>query len=238
MNILVIVPCYNEQASLPQLLADLDGLDLPEKYKVSVAVINDCSVDKTKEIAEKSSAILINLPVNLGIGGAVQSGLKYALQNNFDLAVQIDGDGQHPPKELAKLIACYENTGANLVIGSRFIGKEGFQSSFARRTGITYFRYLNKFLTGEKIYDSTSGFRLFDRQAIRLCAGYYPDDYPEPESLIVFAKAGLSVKETSVVMTERNGGQSSIRHFASVFYCLKVTLAMLFSSVRKPNYVC
>jgi len=124
------------------------------------------------------------------------------------------------------------------VIGSRFIEKEGFQSSFARRTGITYFRYLNKFLTGEKIYDSTSGFRLFDRQAIRLCAGYYPDDYPEPESLIVFAKAGLSVRETSVVMTERNGGQSSIRHFASIFYCLKVTLAMLFSSVRKPNYVC
>ena len=238
MNILVIVPCYNEQASLPQLLADLDGLDLPKKYKVSVAIINDCSIDKTKEIAEKSSATLINLPVNLGIGGAVQSGLKYAMQNNFDLAVQIDGDGQHPPKELAKLIACYENTGANLVIGSRFIEKEGFQSSFPRRTGITYFRYLNKFLTGEKIYDSTSGFRLFDRQAIRLCAGYYPDDYPEPESLIFFSKAGLTIKETSVIMEERNGGQSSIRHFASVFYCLKVTLAMLFSSVRKPNLVC
>ena len=104
-----------------------------------------------------------------------------------------------------------------------------------RRSGITWFRYLNKLLTGEKIYDSTSGFRLFDKRAIRLCAGYYPDDYPEPESLIVFAKAGLNVKETAVIMAERNGGQSSIRHFASVFYCLKVTLAMLFSSVRKPQ---
>jgi len=238
MKILVIVPCYNEQASLPKLLSDLDSLELSEKYKLTVAIVNDCSVDKTKEIAERSSATLINLPVNLGIGGAVQSGLKFALKNNFDLAVQIDGDGQHPPKELAKLLACYESTGANLVIGSRFIEREGFQSSYMRRTGITYFRHLNKILTGKKIYDSTSGFRLFDRNAIRLCAGYYPDDYPEPESLIVLSKAGLSVKETSVVMSERNGGQSSIRHFSSVFYCLKVTLAMLFSAVRKPNFVC
>lgn len=238
MKILIIVPCYNEQASLPKLLTDLQNLELPAKYELSVAVINDCSKDKTAEIARSSYATLINLPVNLGIGGAVQSGLKYAMQNNFDLAVQIDGDGQHPPKELLKLIACYEQTNANLVIGSRFIDKEGFQSSFMRRGGITYFRYLNKILTGKKIYDSTSGFRLFDRQAIRLCAGYYPDDYPEPESLIFFSKAGLAIKEIAVIMEERKGGQSSIRHFASVFYCLKVTLAMLFSSVRKPDLVC
>jgi len=234
MNILIIIPCFNEQASLPRLISELGNLKLPEKYNVSVCVVNDCSTDDTKQVAKKLDVILIDLPVNLGIGGAVQSGLKYALLNNYDLAVQMDGDGQHPPTELEKMIACYEETGASLVIGSRFIVKEGFQSSFLRRLGITYFHWLNKFFTGASIYDSTSGFRLFDKKAIQLSARYYPDDYPEPESLVFFSKAGLAIKETPVIMVHRNGGQSSIRSFTSFYYCVKVTLAMFFSFIRKP----
>ena len=234
MKILVIIPCFNEQVSLPQLLTGLQTNILPAKYQMEIAVVNDCSNDNTKAIARKEQVTLIDLTVNLGIGGAVQSGLKYALQHNFDLAIQVDGDGQHPPKEIIKLVNCYENTGANLVIGSRFIEKEGFQSSFIRRLGISYFHLLNKFFTGKNIYDSTSGFRLFDKKAIALSAGYYPDDYPEPESLVIFSRAGLSISEVPVIMSERNGGKSSIRNFASLYYCIKVTMAMFFSSIRKP----
>jgi glycosyltransferase involved in cell wall biosynthesis len=233
MNILIIIPCFNEQASLPQLLSDIDKVKLSEKYSLSVSIINDCSTDNTKSVSRGNNVELIDLPINLGIGGAVQSGLKYALKNDFDIAIQVDGDGQHPATELQKLLDCYESTNANLVIGSRFIVKEGFQSSFMRRLGINYFHLLNKAFTGKSIYDSTSGFRLFDRKAIALGSRYYPDDYPEPESLVFFSKAGLSIQETPVVMVHRSGGQSSIRSFTSFYYCVKVTLAMFFSFIRK-----
>ncbi len=230
-----MVPCYNEQQSLPDLLNVLMRLDYLEKYSLHVSVINDCSTDNTNHIARSYNTHLIDLPVNLGIGGAIQSGLKYALKNNFDLAIQMDGDGQHPPHELIKLINCYEQTGANVVIGSRFIEKKGFQTTFMRRAGIKYFHWLNKLLTGLHIYDSTSGFRLFDKKAIALAAECYPDDYPEPESLLIFAKAGLSINETAVQMAPRNGGKSSIGNLRSFYYTLKVTIAMLFSFVRKQN---
>jgi glycosyltransferase involved in cell wall biosynthesis len=232
-KLLIIVPCFNEAASLPSLLASIASLKLPDRYQMEVAVINDCSQDNTTEIARKHLATVIDLPINLGIGGAVQSGLIYAQSNGFDLAVQMDGDGQHPPTELIKLLNCYEQTGANLIIGSRFIDRQGFQSSFTRRIGIAYFYRLNKAFTGQKIIDSTSGFRLFDAKAITLGAQYYPDEYPEPESLILFARNGLKVHETPVVMARRQGGQSSIRNFTSLYYCIKVTLAMLFASIRK-----
>ena len=234
-KILIIVPCFNEQVSLPKLLSDLELVELSKKYRLEVAVVNDCSHDNTREIAQKYHVRLIDLPINLGIGGAVQSGLKYALKHNFDLAIQIDGDGQHPPGELVKLIECYENTNANLVIGSRYMEKKGFQSTFFRRMGISYFYLLNKFFTGNSIFDSTSGFRLFDVKAIRLGADYYPNDYPEPESLVTFSKAGLSIWETPVLMMERNGGKSSIGNFNSLYYGLKVTMAMFYSSIRKPQ---
>jgi glycosyltransferase involved in cell wall biosynthesis len=231
-KLLIIIPCYNEEAALPALLTTLTDVQL-NNYAVEVIVINDCSTDNTLTVARQHNAKVIDLSINLGIGGAVQSGLIYALQNNFDLAVQMDGDGQHPPQELAKLLSCYEASGANLVIGSRFIEGEGFQSSFARRLGIGYFHWLNKLFTGQSIYDSTSGFRLFDRKAIALAAEHYPDEYPEPESLIQFSRAGLSIKETPVIMAGRQGGQSSIRNFASLYYCIKVTLTMVFASIRK-----
>ena len=233
-KVLIVIPCYNEEASLPILLPELLSTKLPNGYELNAVIINDCSKDNTVAVAKNYDVTVLDLPVNLGIGGAVQTGIRYARDNNYDLAIQLDGDGQHPPKELAKLIRYHDETGVNVVIGSRFLEKEGFQSSFTRRLGIQYFHWLNRFLTGQAIYDSTSGFRLFDRKAIALAAASYPDEYPEPESLVVFSKAGLKVAEVAVVMAARQGGQSSIRSFGSLYYCIKVTLAMFFSFIRKP----
>jgi len=233
-KVLIVIPCYNEEASLPGLLPELLSTTLPNGCQLEVLIVNDCSKDNTSAVAKKHNATVIDLPVNLGIGGAVQTGILYARENDFDIAIQLDGDGQHPPKELPKLINHQLETGANVVIGSRFLEKQGFQSSFARRMGIKYFHWVNRLMTGEQIYDSTSGFRLFDRKAIAVASGYYPDEYPEPESLVVFSKVGLKIAEVPVIMAERQGGQSSIRSFGSLYYCFKVSLAMFFSFIRKP----
>jgi glycosyltransferase involved in cell wall biosynthesis len=233
-KVLIVIPCYNEEASLPSVLDELHQTTLPGGYQMEVAVINDCSKDNTIAVARKHKATVLDLPVNLGIGGAVQTGIRYAHQNNFDIAIQLDGDGQHPPKELGKLVSHHIESGANVVIGSRFLEKEGFQSSFLRRLGIGYFHWVNRVMTGKHIYDSTSGFRLFDRAAIKIAAANYPDEYPEPESLVLFSKAGLKIAEVPVIMSARLGGQSSIRHFGSLYYCIKVSLAMFFSFIRKP----
>ncbi len=232
-KLLVIIPCFNEAASLPKLLPELLQVQLQEQYQLDVLVVNDCSTDQSVQVASKFNVRVLDLTVNLGIGGAMQTGYRYALNNGYDLAVQMDGDGQHPPTELHKLLAHWESTPSNVVIGSRFIVKQGYQSSALRRTGIGYLHWLNKLFTGIHVYDSTSGFRLFDQKAIAIAAENYPDEYPEPESIIIFAKAGLSVQETAVVMRERQGGQSSIRQFSQVYYMVKVTIAMLFSFIRK-----
>jgi glycosyltransferase involved in cell wall biosynthesis len=234
-KLLVIIPCYNEGNTLPLLLEQLLLLRLPPHYHMEIAVVNDSSKDDTKWVASLYPIILLDLPVNLGIGGAVQTGFLYARQNGFDLAVQVDGDGQHPAVELPKLINFYDETKTNISIGSRFLVEGGFKSSFARRMGIRYFHWLNKILTGKSVFDSTSGFRLFDSKAIAIAVDKYPDEYPEPASLVLFSKAGLSIKEVPVMMSERLAGQSSIRHFASVYYCLKVTISMLFIFIRKIN---
>jgi glycosyltransferase involved in cell wall biosynthesis len=232
-KILIIIPCFNEGNSLPLVLEHLLRLSLPPHYHMEIAVINDCSKDDTKMIAELYPVITLNLLVNLGIGGAVQTGFLYARENGFDLAVQMDGDGQHPPGELIKLLSFYEETRTNIVIGSRFLTAGGFKSSFARRLGIKYFHFLNRLLTGKNIYDSTSGFRLFDKAGIAIAAEKYPDEFPEPASLVLFSKSGLSIQEVPVMMRERIAGKSSIRNFVSLYYCIKVTISMLFLFIRK-----
>lgn len=230
-KLLVIIPCFNEEASIARLLTELLNLNLA--YNLSIAVVNDCSTDNTLSVIRPFNIVVLNLPVNLGIGGAVQTGFKYAHQNNYDLAVQMDGDGQHPPTELLKLLSHYEKTLANVTIGSRFILKEGFQSSLLRRIGIAYFHRLNQLFTGKRILDITSGFRLLDKKAISIAAENYPDEYPEPESLVAFAKSGLTIEEIAVAMKERQGGQSSIRSFSSIYYMIKVSIAMFFAYIRK-----
>lgn len=233
IKLLIVIPCYNEEAALPFLLKALKSIALPSRYQVTPLVVNDCSKDNTAQIARQFGVKVLDLPTNLGIGGAVQSGFRYAKQNGYDLALQLDGDGQHPPEEIIKLLMAYEAHQADLVIGSRFLENEGFQSSFMRRTGIAYFYRLNKILTGNRVYDSTSGFRLLAKRAINLASGHYPDDYPEPESLIIFSKAGFKIVETPVIMRHRLGGQSSIGNFSSIYYCIKVTISMLISFIRK-----
>ncbi len=228
---LIIIPCYNEEESIGTLLKEL--LEIGNSL-FEIVVINDGSIDKTAAVVSQyNNVALVSLPVNLGIGGAVQTGFKYALENNFDIAIQVDGDGQHPPAEISKLLNVYQETQCNIVIGSRFIAKQGFQSSGLRRMGIFYLRWLNKIFTQIDIYDITSGFRLFDKKAIELVARNYPDEYPEPESLVIFAKAGFSIVETPVIMKSRQSGKSSIQYFSQLYYMIKVTIAMFFSYIRK-----
>ena len=234
-KVLIVIPCYNEEAALPLLLNEFVSLKLPDQYELTVLVVNDCSKDNTFSVAQKYDVKILDLPTNLGIGGAVQSGLKYAKRYHFDMAIQLDGDGQHPPSEIIKLLNANAIFGADLVIGSRFLNNEGFRSSFMRRLGIKYFYRLNQLLTGNNIYDSTSGFRLLAKKAIAIAAENYPDDYPEPESLVTFARAGLKIKEVPVIMSHRLGGKSSIGNFSSVYYCIKVTISMFFSFIRKPQ---
>lgn len=235
LKLLIIIPCFNEAASIGNLLQEISFVELPSHFQKTVVVVNDCSTDNTSEIAKMYDVKILDLPVNLGIGGAMQTGFKYAQQNDFDLALQMDGDGQHPPGELYKLLNQFTSIASNVIIGSRFLEKQGFQSSFIRKSGIAYFHWLNRLLTGRHIYDSTSGFRLLDKKAIALVADNYPDEYPEPESLVIFSKAGFTINEVPVVMRERQGGVSSIRNFSSIYYCFKVTLAMLFSYIRNIN---
>jgi glycosyltransferase involved in cell wall biosynthesis len=231
-KLLVIIPCYNEEATIAHLLKELSLTNFPENIEYEIVVINDCSSDNTSAIVTQFPVLLINLPINLGIGGAMQTGFKYAIKNRFDLAVQMDGDGQHPPSELLKMLNHQMKSNANLIIGSRFITKQGFQSSVLRRSGIRYLQILNKILTGKNVYDTTSGFRLLDNKALELFAHDYPDEYPEPDSLIRCSLKGILIEEVAVIMRERQGGVSSIQYFSQLYYIIKVSLAMFYSFIR------
>ena len=200
--------------------------------KLVPVIINDCSSDQTASIINHLPCIAIHLPVNLGIGGAVQTGLRYAIKHAFDAAVQVDGDGQHPADAIPELAKEMQHRNLDVVIGSRYLEKKGFQSSWLRRTGIRYFVWINHLLTGKKILDSTSGFRLMNRKTMELITEIYPDEYPEPEALILYHKLALKVGEYPVTMRERQGGVSSINSFSSVYYMLKVSLAILFTRIR------
>ena len=234
MRIAVIIPSFNEEKNIVAVINSIN--ELKDRLDISAVVVNDCSTDETLLIASKNNCIILNLPVNLGIGGAVQTGFKYALRNNYDIAIQVDGDGQHPPEEIPNLIAPILNNAADVVIGSRFIEKIGFQSSWFRRQGIKYFKSLNKFLVDVEVMDSTSGFRALNRKALAVVDDYYPDEYPEPEAIILYAFNHLTIKEIPVQMKERQGGVSSINSFSSIYYMIKVTLAIISTYVRlKPK---
>ncbi len=231
-KIAAIVPAYNEEKAIAAVVNDINALKLPQQLIIDVIVVNDCSKDATPEIISKLNCIALNLPINLGIGGAVQTGFKYAFENGYDYAIQIDGDGQHPATEIPKLVDEAIKKKCDVVIGSRFISKEGFQSSAIRRFGINYFKFLNHFLVGTSVNDSTSGFRLINRKALEIVSEYYPDEYPEPESIILYSLNNLSISEVSVTMKERQGGISSIGTFSSVYYMFKVTLAIFYTFIR------
>ena len=228
MKKLVIIPAYNESENIVNTVKEIKEKASDFDY----VVINDCSSDKTLEILENNHLNYINLPVNLGIGGAVQTGYKYALEHEYDMAVQVDGDGQHDPAYLHSLEETLIKENADMVIGSRFIKNEGFQSTFARRMGIVYFTKMIKSLTGTTITDPTSGFRLVNEDVIALFANDYPRDYPEPESIVALLKRKKKVVEVPVQMKERQGGVSSIRLWNSVYYMIKVSIAILVECSR------
>lgn len=223
MKKLIIIPAYNESRNIVNTIRTIES-DAPD---FDYIIIDDCSTDNTLAICQNQGFNVISLPINLGIGGAVQTGYRYAQRCGYDVAVQVDGDGQHNPCYLEKMVEVLVQSSVNMVIGSRFITKEGFQSSFARRIGIKYFTWLIALLTGKKITDATSGLRLIDRSLIERFANHYPDDYPEPETVVDVLVSHFKVKEIPVVMNERQGGVSSISLTKSVYYMIKVTLAIL-----------
>lgn len=228
MKKLIIIPAYNEEACIEKTVENIKKAAPSFDY----IIINDCSGDRTKEICENNQFQYINLSVNLGIGGAVQTGYIYALENHYDVAVQVDGDGQHDAAFLNEMAAFMEKNQANMVIGSRFIEKKGFQSSGLRRMGIKFFTGLIKILTGRTITDPTSGLRMVDREIIKMFAENYPKDYPEPETVVAVIRKNMKVKEIPVVMKERQGGVSSISPKKSVYYMIKVSLAIIIECLR------
>lgn len=232
MKIAIIVPAYNEEKAISAVVEDMNTVAKEHGLNLSVVVVNDCSKDSTSKIISDLNCVAINLPVNLGIGGAVQTGFKYAFQNGFDYAVQADGDGQHPASEIPKLIKAALEKNADVVIGSRFIVNEGFQSSALRRFGINYFKKLNKMLVGVSVNDSTSGFRLINKKVLKVVSEYYPDEYPEPEAIILYSLSGFRIVEVPVTMKERQGGVSSIGGSSSVYYMFKVSLAIIYTFIR------
>lgn len=229
MKKLIIIPAYNESANIENTVKDIVN-NAPD---FDYVIINDCSTDNTLEICERNGFNVVNLPLNLGIGGAVQTGYRYAYNNGYDIAVQVDGDGQHDPAFLEKMAETMLAENADMLIGSRFIEKEGFQTSRARRMGITYFSWLIKLFTRKKITDPTSGLRMINSDIIKVFAESYPRDYPEPESVVHVIRLGKNVKEIPVIMRERQGGKSSIRFFSSIYYMIKVTVAILTELMRK-----
>lgn len=219
-RVLVIIPAYNESACI------LDTVHKIEACGYDYIVVNDGSKDNTLAICRENGLNVLDLPQNLGIGGAVQAGHKYAQRLGYDIDIQVDGDGQHDPTYIPRLVEVIRN-GADLAVGSRFVEKtDGFQSTFMRRVGIVWLSNWIKLFTGEVVTDPTSGFRACNRRAIDLFCASYPDDYPEPESLALAMKTGLKVREAPVKMLERQGGKSSIGGFSSVYYMIKVSLAI------------
>ena len=234
-KMLLIIPAFNEEKNLPDLVERINQTKRSLPLKVDILIINDYSTDNTKKVLKDLKNInYINLPCNLGIGGAVQTGYKYAQENNYDYAIQIDGDGQHDPTYIIDAYKEIEK-GYNLVIGSRFIENEGFQSSFVRRIGINFFYHLIKMLSKKKITDATSGFRLCDKNIIDVFARYYPFDYPEPETLMILLNNGFKISEIPVIMNEREHGKSSINIVNSIYYMIKVTLAIVLASIFKKK---
>ncbi|RCX19202.1 hypothetical protein DFP94_105219 [Fontibacillus phaseoli] len=226
MKTLIIIPAYNEEGSIATVIRDIH-LHAPE---ADVIVINDGSTDRTEQLAEQAGAKVLTLPYNVGIGGGMQTGYLYAQRMGYDIAVQMDADGQHPAKELPKLIAKAADN--DLVIGSRYVETTSYRSSRLRRIGMLFFSGLVSLVTGQHFTDTTSGFRAAGRKVIELYADYYPIDYPEVESIVYLKRKGCRIAEVATEMHDRQAGKSSITPWKSVYYMIKVTLAVLMSAIR------
>jgi glycosyltransferase involved in cell wall biosynthesis len=225
-----IVPAYNEAEIVGKVVDEIRAFD----PAIDVVVIDDASTDETAAVARERGATVLELPFNVGIGGAVQTGFRYALAEGYETAVRLDGDGQHDASELGKLLAPIERGEADLVIGSRFVeGNGSYRPPFARRLGIRVFARLVSLLTRHRVTDTTSGFVALDRIGIELFAAEYPHDYPEVEATLVALRSGLRLSQVQVEMRERETGTSSITFVRSLYYIVKVMLALLVASLRR-----
>ncbi len=230
-RIVAVVPAYREERAIAGVVAGIRAFD----PRIDVVVIDDGSPDGTAAAAAAAGAAVVRLPFNLGIGAAVQTGFRYALERGYDIAVRLDGDGQHDPGELAKLLSTLAAGDADVVTGSRFVGAErAYRPPLARRIGIVWFARLVSLLTGNRVTDTTSGFQALNRRGIALLAEEYPTDYPEVEATLLLLRSGLRLREVQVRMLEREHGTSSITVLRSVYYVFKVTLAVLIAMGRRP----
>jgi glycosyltransferase involved in cell wall biosynthesis len=226
---LAVVPGYNEAAAIGGVVRAIRK----STPRYDVVVVDDGSTDATGPIAEEAGARVLRHPFNLGIGGAVQSGFGFALDNSYDYVVQVDGDGQHIPEEIAVLEEAMEaDPTVDVVCGSRFLTDSGYLAPISRRTGIHVFAFLLSRIVGQRVTDPTSGFRLYNRRGIALFARDYPHDYPEVEALLMVHHHRLKMREVPVRMLERGGGVSSIRSGKSIYYMVKVLLAIFVGLVR------
>ena len=227
---LIIIPAYNEQGSIGAVVENIRS----HVIDADILVVNDGSQDRTARTARESGAMVISLPYNMGIGTAVQSGFLFAKEKGYHFVVQVDGDGQHPAKEIPRLLEALDN-GADVAIGSRFIQPTGYRPPLFRAVGIRVFSFLVSLIVGEKVHDTTSGFRAANRQAILLLVETYPHDYPEVEALITLYRHGMKFVEIPVEMNYRREGKSSISAKAGLYYMLKVTLAVLVAVIKRRN---
>ncbi len=230
-KVLIVIPAYNEEENIQTVINEV----FETNDMVDVVVINDGSKDETLEKAKKTKAKVIDLPNNLGIGGAVQTGMLYAKKNQYDIAVQLDGDGQHDPKYISQMVQKVEE-GYDMVIGSRFVQKTGYQQTFFRMLGINITSLLIKQITGVKIHDTTSGFRAVNKEIIEEFARQYPYDYPEPETNMKMILRKKKIIEMPVEMRKRMAGKSFITPVKSVKYMVKVTLSLMMAKLKLKEY--
>jgi len=229
MKLLAIVPCHNEEAAIVPVIERIRSA----QPRCDILVVDDGSTDRTAELARGAGAKVASLPYNMGLAATVQTGYLYAVDEGYDIAVQVDGDGQHDPEEIEKVIAPIRDEGVDLVVGSRFLQPEGFKSTRIRRIGIVFFSWLLTVLTGNKNTDCTSGFRASGKRCTKLFAFYYPDDYPAVESLFLAHFAGLKVREVPVLMMPRTSGSSLFTPMRSVYFIAKGLMVLFIWLLRK-----
>jgi glycosyltransferase involved in cell wall biosynthesis len=229
-RVVAVVPAWNEEEAIARVVDEIRAFDAA----VDVVVVDDASRDGTAAAAAAAGATVLRLPFNVGIGGAVQTGIRYARDEGYEVAARLDGDGQHDASELGKLLAPIRAGDADLVIGSRFVDPGGsYRPPFARRMGIRIFARLVSVLGGQRVTDTTSGFVALNRTGIELFADEYPHDYPEVEATLVALRSGLRLSQVQVEMRERQTGTSSITFVRSLYYIVKVMLALIVASLRR-----
>ena len=228
-RVLIIVPAYNEEKNI---VAVLERVREAAGF-ADVLVVNDCSRDGTAQAIKGLRVRVVSLPVNLGIGGAVQTGFKYAKQYGYDIAIQVDGDGQHDPSQISQLIEPIESGQADVVIGSRYLEDRGYRAPVVRRIGMILFSWITSFICRQKITDTTSGFRAVNKEVINLFAREYPADFPDSISLVLLHRSGLRIREIPVNMYQRKKGTSSTGLLKSTFYPYRSLLGILAAWLRK-----